>query len=283
VDGAESELERQEVKVRKGRKLKKEVCVEAGKEESLENKKQIDTSVSEALLKVLEILPVDTKAFLQPALAPPAASKKREPEKVPSQVQAAKKSKSLKSVAETDGSSFGHIDLMVSQLNKGIFGKMGNCSMIEKVYVPSVVLKTPSPSYGVSVAPGQCATFVTQNIVGYGSQILFDLDARFGNVQFVPQEVGGMLCMVAKVFRLSAEEMRRVSDFKSKWREEGFQTCFVSIPKDMIPTVPDHFMLGDSGSTLQLVWGGDLAFNLKDSFVMISGFDGQFSSSTQVG
>jgi len=60
VDEAESELERQEVKVRKGRKLKKEVCVEAGKEESLENKKQIDTSVSEALLKVLEILPADT-------------------------------------------------------------------------------------------------------------------------------------------------------------------------------------------------------------------------------
>jgi hypothetical protein len=43
VDEAESELERQEVKVRKGRKLKKEVCVETGKEESLENKKQIDT------------------------------------------------------------------------------------------------------------------------------------------------------------------------------------------------------------------------------------------------
>jgi hypothetical protein len=43
---------------------------------------------------------------------------------------------------------------MVAQLNKGIFGKMGNCSMIEKVYVPNnVVLKTPSPSYGVSVAP----------------------------------------------------------------------------------------------------------------------------------
>jgi hypothetical protein len=74
--------------------------------------------------------------------------------------------------------------------------------------------------------------------------------------------------------------MRRVSDFKSKWREEGFQTGFVSIPKDMIPSVPDHFMLGDSGSTLHLVWGGDLAFNLKDSFVMISGFDGQLSSST---
>jgi hypothetical protein len=43
------------------------------------------------------------------------------------------------------------------------------------------------------------------------------------------------------------------------------------------------FMLGDSDNTLQLVWGGDLAFNLKDSFVMISGFDGQLSSSTQVG
>ncbi len=57
VDGTESELERQEVKVRKDRKLKKEVCVEAGKEESLENKNQIDTVVSEDLLKVFEILP----------------------------------------------------------------------------------------------------------------------------------------------------------------------------------------------------------------------------------
>ena len=283
MDEAESELEKQEVKVRKGRKLKKEVRVEAGKEESLENKKQLDTSVSEALLKILETLPADTKAFLQPALAPPAASKKREPEKVPSQAQAAKKPKSLKSVAAADGVSLGQLDLMVAQLNKGIFGKMGNCSMIEKVYVPDVALNTPSPAYGMSVAPSQFATYVTQNKAGHGSQILFDLAARFGNVQFVPQEVGGMLCMVAKVSRLSAEDMRRVSDFKLKWREEGFQTCFVSIPKDIMPSVPDHFMLGDSGSTLHLVWGGDLAFNLKDSFVMISGFDGQISSSTQVG
>ena len=89
--------------------------------------------------------------------------------------------------------------------------------------------------------------------------------------------------MVVKVSPLSSEEIRRVSDFKLKWREEGFNTCFVSIPKDIIPSVPDHFILGDSVSTLHLVWGGDLAFNLKDSFVMISGFDGQLSSSTQVG
>jgi hypothetical protein len=248
MDGAESEFERQEVKVCKGRKLKKEVCVETVKEESLESKKKIDTEVSEALLKVLEILPTDTKALLQSALAPPAVSKKGESEKVPSQGQAAKKSKSLKSVAVADGVSLGHIDLMVAHLNKQIFGKMGNCTMIEKVYVPNVMLKTPSPSYGVSVAP-----------------------------------VEGMLCMVANVSRLSVEVIKRVSDFKLKWREEGFQTCFVSIPKDIIPSVPDHFMLGDSGSTLHLVWGGDLAFNLKDSFVMISGFDGHLSSSTPVG
>jgi hypothetical protein len=44
-----------------------------------------------------------------------------------------------------------------------------------------------------------------------------------------------------------------VSDFKVKWREEGFQTNSLSIPKDIIPSVPDHFMLGDSGSTLHLV------------------------------
>jgi hypothetical protein len=78
-----------------------------------------------------------------------------------------------------------------------------------------------------------------------------------------------MLCMVAKVSRLSAEEVRHVL----KWREEGFQTCFVSIPEDIIPSVPDHFMFGDSVITVKLVWGGDLAFKLKDSFVMISGFD----------
>jgi hypothetical protein len=219
VNEAKSELEKQEVKVRKGRKLKKEVRVETGKEESLENKKQLHTSVSEALLKVLETLPTDTKAFLHPALSPPGASKKRESEKVPSQDQVAKRSKSSKSVAVADGVSLGHLDLMVTQLNKGIFGKMGNCSMIDKVYVPNVVLNTPSPSYGVSVAPSQYTTYVTQNKAGHGSQILFDLAARFGNVQFVPQEVGGILCMVAKVSRLSTEDMRHVSDFKLKWRE----------------------------------------------------------------
>ena len=53
--------------------------------------------------------------------------------------------------------------------------------------------------------------------------------------------------------------------------------------KDIIPTVPDHFMLGDNGRTLHLVWDGDLAFNLSDSFSMISGFDGHLSSSTEVG
>ncbi len=79
--------------------------------------------------------------------------------------------------------------------------------------------------------------------------------------------------MVPKVSRLSAEEIRLVSDFKLKWREEGFQTCFVSIPKDIIPSVPDHLTIGDSGSTLHLVWGGDLAFNLKDSFVMMRSQD----------
>ena len=137
MDEAESELEKQEVKVRKDRTLKKEGRVEVGKEESLENKKKLDTSVSEALLKVLETLPADTKAFLQSALAPPAASKKRESEKVLSQAQAVKKPKSSKSVAAVDGVSLGHIDLMVAQLNKGIFGKMGNCSMIEKVFLMS--------------------------------------------------------------------------------------------------------------------------------------------------
>jgi hypothetical protein len=156
-------------------------------------------------------------------MTPSTDSKKRESEKVPSQFQAAKKSKSLKSVATTDGVSRGHIDLMVAQLNKGIFGKMGNYSMIEKVYVPNVVMKTPSPSYGVSVTPGHYATYVTQNKVGHGSQILFDLTSQFGSVQFVPQEVGGMLCMVTKVSRLSVEEMRHVSDFTCVRRRFGFR------------------------------------------------------------
>jgi hypothetical protein len=44
----------------------------------------------------------------------------------------------------------------------------------------------------------------------------------------------------------------------------------VNIPKDIIPSVPDHFMLGDSGSTLHLVWGGDLAFNLNAENTEIS-------------
>jgi hypothetical protein len=61
VDAAESELEKQEVKLGRGKKLKKEASVETGKEESME---QNDTSVSEALRKVLETLPADTKAFL---------------------------------------------------------------------------------------------------------------------------------------------------------------------------------------------------------------------------
>ena len=38
--------------------MQKEASAESGKEESLKNKKQKDTVVSEALLKVLEILPV---------------------------------------------------------------------------------------------------------------------------------------------------------------------------------------------------------------------------------
>ena len=77
MDEAESELEKQEVKVRKGRKLKKEVRVEAGKEESLENKKQLDTSVSEALLKVLETLPADTKAFSAACFGPSRSLKEK--------------------------------------------------------------------------------------------------------------------------------------------------------------------------------------------------------------
>jgi hypothetical protein len=78
----------------------------------------------------------------------------------------------------------------------------------------------------VSVVQRQHLTHVTQNKAGHDSQILFDLNARFEIVQFVPEEVGGMLCMVTQVSRLSAEEMRHVSDFRLKWREEGFQTCF---------------------------------------------------------
>ena len=74
--------------------------------------------------------------------------------------------------------------------------------------------------------------------------------------------------MVQIVSRLPAQEVSCVSDFKVKWREEGSQTNSVSIPKVITPSVPDQFMLGDSGSTLHLhlVWGEDWAFNLKESF-----------------
>ena len=88
-----------------------------------------------------------------------ATSKKREPEKVHSQV--AKRSKSSKSVAVTDGVSLDQIDFMVAKLNKGILGNIGNCSMIEKVHVPNVVQNTLSPCYGVSVDPRQYVTYVT--------------------------------------------------------------------------------------------------------------------------
>ncbi len=59
-----------------------------------------------------------------------------------------------------------------------------------------------------------------------------------------------MLYLVSKVSFLSVEDLSHVSDFKLKWREKGFQKCFVSIPKDIIPSVPDHFMFGDSDITL---------------------------------
>ena len=62
---------------KKDKDKKKKACCDAVKEESLENKKQKDTAVPYALLKIFETLPADTNAFLQPALAPPAASKKR--------------------------------------------------------------------------------------------------------------------------------------------------------------------------------------------------------------
>ena len=84
----------------------------------------------------------------------------------------------------------------MAKLNNEIFG---NCSMIEKVNVPNVVQNTPSPSYGVSVDASQYVTHATQNMkAGHGSPIIFDLGTRFENVQFVPQEVGGILWMVAK-------------------------------------------------------------------------------------
>ena len=68
VDGTVSESEKQEVKVSKDKKMKKEVSGETGKEESLEIKKQKDTVVTDVILKILETLPSDTKTFLQSVL-----------------------------------------------------------------------------------------------------------------------------------------------------------------------------------------------------------------------
>jgi hypothetical protein len=65
-------------------------------------------------------------SLIWPLLQP---QKKRESEKVPSQIQDAKRSKSSKSVVVADGVSLGHLDLMVAQLNKGTY----------------LLIKSPSP------------------------------------------------------------------------------------------------------------------------------------------
>ena len=55
------------------------------------------------------------------------------------------------------------------------------------------------------------------------------------------------------------------------------------IPKSIVPGVPDWFFLADSGSEVHLVWGRDCCVKLRASHIMISGYDGQTSATTEVG
>ena len=55
------------------------------------------------------------------------------------------------------------------------------------------------------------------------------------------------------------------------------------IPKPIVPGVPDYFFLSDTGSGVHLAWGKDSCVKRRDSHIMISGYDGQTSATTEVG
>ncbi len=55
------------------------------------------------------------------------------------------------------------------------------------------------------------------------------------------------------------------------------------IPKSIVPGVPDYFFLSDTGSGFHLAWGRERCVKRRDSHIMISGYDGQTSATTEVG
>lgn len=129
------------------------MSAKAGKESS-GNKKQDDAELTNALLKILETLPAETSAFLQPAFAPPKV-KERKPVGVPP--QASKTSKPTKSVAEADGVSLGHVELMVAKKINDLFG---SCSMIENMVCQGSLL---------------LGSLLQNMTAEFGSHIIFDL------------------------------------------------------------------------------------------------------------
>ena len=57
----------------------------------------------------------------------------------------------------------------------------------------------------------------------------------------------------------------------------------IVIPKSIVPGVPDWFFLADTGSGVHLAWGTERCVKRRDSHIMISGYDGQTSATTEVG
>jgi hypothetical protein len=55
------------------------------------------------------------------------------------------------------------------------------------------------------------------------------------------------------------------------------------IPKSIVTGVPDYFFLSDTGSGVHLSWGSQSCVKRRDSHIMISGYDGQTSATTEVG
>ena len=55
------------------------------------------------------------------------------------------------------------------------------------------------------------------------------------------------------------------------------------IPKSIVTGVPDWFFLTDTGSGVHLVWGRDCCVKRRVFHIMISGYDGQTSVTTEVG
>ena len=55
------------------------------------------------------------------------------------------------------------------------------------------------------------------------------------------------------------------------------------IPKPIVPGVPDYFFLSDTDSGVHLAWGRERCVKRRDSHIMISGYDGQTSATTEVG